>query len=521
MLELKKERYEINRICLEDEGSRRLFLAKAKKDVVWWCNNFVSTYDPRRPDPVLPFLLFPRQEEILRAFSYCYQEKQWAVFKKSRDVGATWLGVVFMTHQWLFYPLFNGGIGSRKAELVDRADNPDCIFEKFRMLLRWLPAWMQPEGWDRESKIMLLKNPQNGSTIVGSGGDGIGRGGRSSFFFADEFAFVERSQRVMSALSQNTDCCILTSTVNGTNNEFYRVTTSGNYPVLQIHWKDDPRKNAWIADDGTTGNGWNAPIGAIYPWYEEQRRRFSPAIVAQEIDIDFTASVEGIYIPSQWVTACIDAHLRIDDIGGNALHAGLDVATEGSNKTVLIVRAGGVVQSIQEWQGTDTTQTTFRVHDYMVNAQIELLTFDADGVGAGVAGTLAAISDKPYWVEVFHGAGSPNDHLYWEGEKKTSKQKFANKRAEAWGILRERIKKTYEVVSGIKEHPADELISLPNDGELITQLSQPVVKYNSSGKILLESKQDLRKRGLSSPDKADALALAFYPSTNLGWMNEL
>jgi phage terminase large subunit len=245
--------------------------------------------------------------------------------------------------------------------------------------------------------------------------------------------------------------------------------------------------------------------------------------VAQELDINYTASVEGVYIPSQWVTACIDAHLRIEGMTADFLPswAGLDVATEGSNKTVLIVRAGGVVLSIQEWQGTDTTQTSFRVHDYMVTEGIELLTFDADGVGAGVAGTLASIADKPYWVEVFHGAGSPNEHLYWEGEKKTSKQKFANKRAEAWGLVRERIKKTYEVVSGIKEHPADELISIPNDGELITQLSQPVVKYNASGKILLESKQDLRKRGLSSPDKADALALAFYPSTNLGWMNEL
>lgn len=507
--------------CKKDLKYRQQVLELCRRDLGLWVNVFGVTYDPRRNDPQIAFLLFPKQEELLNFFANNYQEKRRALLQKSRDVGATWLIAAFLVHGWLFSPGFKGAVGSRKAELVDKQGDPDCIFEKIRTLIRNLPEWMIPKGWDRLSRSFLIRNPLNGSTITGEGGDNMGRGGRSGVYFVDESAFIERSKKVIAALSQNTDCLIQVSTPNGTTNEFYRAVFSGKYPVFSIHWKDDPRRNQWVAPNGQTGNGWAAPADAIYPWYERQVNDLDPVTVAQELDLDYTASVAGIYIPAKWVRSCIDAHLRLSIQAEERVNAGLDVATEGSNKSVLIIRRGGVVADPQHWQGVDTTQTAYRVNQAMVDNNYNSLCFDADGVGAGVAGTLAAIQSKPYLVTVFHGAGTPSEHCYWEGEQKTSKQKFRNKRAEAWGIVRERIKKTYEMIEGIREHPLGDLISLPNHGELITQLSQPVVKYDASGKILLESKQDLQKRGLSSPDFADALALAFYPGADLDWLNNL
>lgn len=493
---------------------RRVVIEKSKRDILFWINTFCYTYDPRLKDPYVPFLLFPKQEDVILFFEDAYNGKKRALMDKSRDVGATWLMSAFLVHKWLFTPGFNGGIGSRKATLVDSKGDPDCIFEKIRMLISRLPVWMIPKEWEKYSRTNLIKNPSNESTITGHSGDQLGRGGRSSIYMLDESAFIERSKKVIAALSQNTDCLIQVSTPNGTDNEFYRAITSAVYPRISIHWKDDPRKNHWLAPDGTKGQGWDAPKDAVYPWYEKQCLELDPVVIAQELDLDYTASVEGIYIRAIWVKAAINAHLRIPEIEYGDNMIGLDVATEGSNKTVLTVRRGGLVLEPIVWSGVDTTQTAFKTDSYAREINAVSVCFDADGVGAGVAGTLSSIENKPYWVEPFHGGSTKGMELtYWSGENKTSKEKFKNKRAEAYGLVRERFKKTYEVMEGIKEHPPEELISIPNCPDLITQLSQPTIKYDPSGKIILAPKNLLS----SSPDLADSLVYSFVNTNQVAW----
>ena len=55
---------------------------------------------------------------------------------------------------------------------------------------------------------------------------------------------------------------------------------------------------------------------------------------------------------------------------------------------------------------------------------------------------------------------------------------------------------------------------LPNDDELVAELAAPSYKYTSSGKIKIESKEEMKKRGVKSPDKADALALTMASSAS-------
>jgi hypothetical protein len=76
---------------------------------------------------------------------------------------------------------------------------------------------------------------------------------------------------------------------------------------------------------------------------------------------------------------------------------------------------------------------------------------------------------------------------------------YANKRAELWGLMREWLQSA----------------SIPNDKQLKADLSAPHQKPNSSGSIQLESKKEMKSRGLPSPDAADALACTFaYPVAN-------
>ncbi len=92
---------------------------------------------------------------------------------------------------------------------------------------------------------------------------------------------------------------------------------------------------------------------------------------------------------------------------------------------------------------------------------------------------------------------------------RTSQEKFVNARAEWWWMLRERFRKTWEVVNEGADYTSDELISIPNHATLIQQLSLPLAEPNEAGKIRIESKANMRRRGVASPDFADMLAYLF------------
>jgi len=226
-------------------------------------------------------------------------------------------------------------------------------------------------------------------------------------------------------------------------------------------------------------------------------------------------------IKGEWVMAAIDSHLKLAGLSevDSTKAAGLDVAVEGKNRSVYIRRSGCVVEAIEALPAQDTTQTSFQVDKRLRDDSIDRFCFDSDGVGAGVAGTIAAIENKPYSVIAFRGGGSPSKFCVWEGENLNSNAKFANQRAEQWYKLAERFRKTYEVINGINDHPLYELISIPANQQLLLELSQPTVLYNATGKLLIESKIAMKKRGISSPDYADALVLSFVEGVSSDWFD--
>lgn len=490
----------MNEIELRQEITRRINLVKAigndtrkqaialeycSRDIITFARDWVWTYDPRIKPSTIPFNLFPKQIEYLLWRQERRSLNENGITAKSRDMGCTWLNVVSQIWWWLFENGYKGSFGSRKQDLVDRIGDLDSIMEKARFLLRNLPKWMLPQDfdWGKHDNFMKLINPNNGSTITTEAGDSIGRGGRSSVYDLDEAGFIMRPAKVEAALSNNTNVIFYTSSANGIGNPFYKKWMT--YPEqckFYFHWKSDPRKSD--------------------RWYAEMKSRFDPVIVASEIDIDFGASVEGIFIPAAWVQSAIALSLPPSQTG----IAGLDIATTGKNQSVFTVRYGSVVTETVSWRNLNTTESAYKVRDLMIERSLPHLNFDTDGLGEGVDATLSLIQDLEFTFTAVHGASRPSE-MVWEGETRTSIEKFANKRAELWGLLRERFRKTYDHVNGIAEHPAEDLISIPNNPTLVAQLSQPLGKRTNTGKILIESKDDMRRRGVDSPDYADSLSL--------------
>jgi phage terminase large subunit len=109
---------------------------------------------------------------------------------------------------------------------------------------------------------------------------------------------------------------------------------------------------------------------------------------------------------------------------------------------------------------------------------------------------------------------SPTDRGWPDG--KTAKEKFKNYKAELWWTMRERFLRAYEHLQWLKnpeegkQHPEEDLIAIPREArELVMQLSQPKADYSETGKIEIEGKKALERRGIKSPDYAEALMLTF------------
>ncbi len=99
-----------------------------------------------------------------------------------------------------------------------------------------------------------------------------------------------------------------------------------------------------------------------------------------------------------------------------------------------------------------------------------------------------------------------------------NKDMFVSAKAQAWWALRERFHKTHAMIHNIADYPHDELISIggncPVRTELARELASPKIEYRN-GKIAVESKAHLKKRGIPSPNLADAVVMLFAPAKKI------
>lgn len=516
----------LSNLALHNSDSQLQAICRARcaADPAYFINAWVWTYDPREEISYLPFVMYPRQVEFIEWLSQLEKDQVSGVADKSRDMGFTWLCAAYFVHRWLFRKGFSGGFGSRKQDLVDKIGDPDSIFEKMRIILRNLPGWLMPAGfdWSKHDNFLRLVNPDNDSVLSGEAGDNIGRGGRKTMYIVDEAAWLQRPLLVDAALSNNTKVILYVSTPNGPGNPFHKKRFSGAYRTFTMHWTQDPRKAVWEAVDSkgqVLYSGVNSIIppwvkeqglSGYYPWYEDQRARFDPITVAQEVDIDYNASIEGIVCPGRWVRAAVAYGLR-GGLQQEAPIAGFDVAGEGSNENALIIRRGPVIlaREVETWDHTDTFVSAKKAAAGIRRSGALKVNFDGDGIGASVAGNWAHEPRLSFeWVGLRNN-WRPSKRRWENG--KTSEQMFVNLRAEMWWTLRRRLEKTFEFMEYDVDYPEDELLGLPDLEKLVQQLSLPLYEKVPSGKIKIESKEDMKTRGIKSPDLADALVYTFAP----------
>lgn len=547
LLEILKRRKELWMKSSKSQELQKIILEYSRRDVIYWINNWGYGYDPRLiPElpALIPIQLYPKQEKFIHWLIERRQKKEHGIVEKCRDSGATFLCCLYSVHCWLFEPGFKATFGSRKEDLVDTSDDPDSIFEKIRQIIDKLPNWMQPPSYNpaRHDKFCRIKNPNNGSSITGEGGDNMGRGGRATIYFKDESAHIQHQESVEAAVSGTTDCVIDISTPNGMGNLFARKRHSGKVSVFTFLWTDDPRKNEL--------------------WYQKKKKQLDSIVFKQEVEVDYAGSSERSLIKGEWYQAAKMLKTKLDfnflkNQEAQSLIGSLDVSDGGANNNVFFVRQGIILTAVAAWNNVNTTVTSKRAIRLGNGAKLSQLIYDSVGVGAGVRGHLEENSFDQYTDDnlpdgrrmekakfrhtPFSGKETPSDENWESFDNLQSNEIFSNLRAEAGWRLRNRFEKTYEfVVEGI-QHSLEELICIDEDyiinaseaikaasnvladdylyaaeglnvrdclTKLEAQISQPRFE-SDSGKIRLESKKEMKKRGVESPDFFDALMMCY------------
>lgn len=237
-------------------------------------------------------------------------------------------------------------------------------------------------------------------------------------------------------------------------------------------------------------------------------------------------------IKPSWIEAAIDAHLKLGISRTGNRFCGLDPMDEGEDFNARCYRDGQIVYQLDEWKDRDPVAVGERVYAEAIQDGISHVIYDNIGVGAGVKGKFREIETdmiaKGQHGQIvpfseFTASESPcnPDSEYMPG--RTNGQHFLNMKAMGWWYLRDRFHNTYKAVVEGKEVDMDNIISIDSScitpellNKLKGELSAPNREY-SNGKIKVESKESLKKRGIPSHNLADSLVCAFSPQLNTGY----
>lgn len=180
---------------------------------------------------------------------------------------------------------------------------------------------------------------------------------------------------------------------------------------------------------------------------------------------------------------------------------GVDVARYGVDESVILLRQGGHCRVVETIPYGPTTELAGKIIQHGAElmrapAEFPIVCVDDVGVGGGVTDMLA--EQRLPVVPIIGGAAAAE-------LLPTGKPRFVNKRSELWWNMR-------VAFAGPSGTGADGWLDIdPEDEDLQAQLGQIKYRVNQHGQIAIESKDDMKARGLPSPDRGDALAYALAP----------
>lgn len=363
-------------------------------------------------------------------------------------------------------------------ELVDKAMKFQLELGLFAYVAPYLKqakaiAWLRLvhycskiPGIEINQSELWIRFPNNGAVIRLFGGDNADamRGLRLDGCVIDEVAQIKPElweEVVQPALSDRKGWALFIGTPHGLN-------------LFSKLFFEGQQKQGWLSVRYTVYD-----TNAIDPVEVERLRQdMSENSFSREYLCDFSAAGDDQLISLADVEDASRRTLRVDQYQFAPVVLGVDVARFGDDACVIQRRQGLASFTPSAWHGIDNM--TFAGH---IAAQIDQHKPDAVFVDAGHGqGVIDRLRQLGYPIIEVHFGG------------KATHERYKNKRAEIWYSMAEWVK-----AGGV----------IPNEPRLKQDLATPTFSYDKSNKIQLESKDDIKARGLPSPDLGDALALTF------------
>jgi len=258
-------------------------LLKCKLSPFYFITKYCYTLAPQRKSKIE---LIPKWDYIELLIDNIHRDQN-NLIEKSRQMTVSWISQAYNIWGLLFGNGYSALNLSRKEGLVDDSSH-NSLFGKMRFIYKNLPEWMieeqlgQYQPVDRLFKFLNVENKIRNNSIIGeSANPDAGRSGNYKKVFADEFAFVNKSENVYSGFDEACPTgknLISTPSWKGKKTCFYRLRQDAlkqlnDYKIIRIHWIKHPERNK--------------------EWYKQACRGKTDDEIARELDIDWNVSVKG------------------------------------------------------------------------------------------------------------------------------------------------------------------------------------------------------------------------------------
>lgn len=388
--------------------------------------------------------------------------------------------------------------GVQALILTHEQQATDNLFGMTNRYLENYPEQLRPELGASNAKELVFSQLDSSFRVATAGNRGAGRSATAQLLHGSEVAYWPSAEDHLAGIMQAIPMepgteIIFESTANGVGNVFHNIWQQGeagdsNWLSIFVpwFWQREYRCNGISLSDE------DREYGEIFGLDEQQMmwRRQKIGELGGDIKLfmreypsspaeAFSVSDEHSLIDSRAVQAARKA--TANPQGPKII--GVDPARFGMDKTAITIRQGRCAEIIGRIGNKDTMEVTGLIIRAINKYSPKAVFIDIGGLGAGIVDRLRELN----YGHIVHGinfGGTPIDQ-----------EKYVNKRAEMWGLMKE----------WISEPP----VQIADDNDLEIDLCGLHYLYDSKGRLKLESKEDAKKRGIKSPDVGDSLALTF------------
>lgn len=410
-----------------------------------------------------------------------------------------------------YYHRVTHGRGLRCFILTHEQEATNNLFGMVDRYHQHCPNLVRPSTGAANAKELYFDRLESGYAVGTAGAKAVGRSQTVQLFHGSEVAFWPNASTHFAGVVQaipdlpGTEI-ILESTANGVGGEFHERWQQaeqgiGDYEAIFIpwFWQAEYRRSVPAGFElDEEEQAYQAAHGLDLEQMAWRRNKVAelkdPLLFKQEYPATaaeaFQMSGHDSYIPPELVLKA--RKNECEAIG--PLVIGYDPAWKGSDRHAMAYRRGRKVEKIESRSKLDTMQGAGWAKQVIDTERPARMFIDVGGVGAGVYDRLLEMGYGDVVTAINFGSAPfeppPMDD---QGRPKGG---YANRRAEMWGKSKEWL-----------ADPAG--VDVPDTDALQADACAPGYKYDSLSRVLLESKDDIRKRGLRSPDEWDAVALTF------------